>query len=723
MPRFLSLIVAVCAFGPAAALHAQSVAATTVNGTATLDIHATATPPKIDGVISPGEWDHAAHSDGFRQLEPKENAPPNERTEFWVTYDADHLYVAVRSHDSAGRAGIRSTSMQHDQDNGSDDQVRVVIDTFNRRNDGYYFLLTAVGGKGEGLIQNKGDSVPDWDSIWIGKSSIDETGWSAEFAIPVKSLSFDPKSDTWGFEVARAIRRRQEVVRWSGRNRNNPTTTLPNIGTIHGITGLRQGHGIDFKPFASLTRHSAPESDEKTYDFKPGFDLVWHVTPSLAATFTVNTDFADAEVDERQVNLGRFSLFFPEKRSFFTQDAPLFAFGGIQQDPLPFFSRRIGLADDGTKVDLLGGVKLTGRTGPLTLGLLDVQTDTHVGIDSKNLLVGRAAVQVLDESSTGVIFTHGDPRFNGNNSLVGVDFNFLNSHLPDRKTLNAHASIQATDSDFAGGRGTATIFSIEYPNEPWFGSVYLSRIDEKFDPALGFVPRTGVRDYHFYTRYRRYLEKSWMRNIDLAVDFDVVTDLRGRRLDRTFWFPVLEGVTTGGDFLNLQVQQHSERLDTPFEIRPGIIIPVGDHSWTQYQFVYSPTRSRPVNVGVQLRYSDFFTGRRTDYELELGARPSPHLELAAAWRLREIRLPEGNFDLRIGSAKAVYTFTPDLQLSLLTQYDNFSDQLGVNLRLKWVVQPGNEIFFVVNEGYDTSLDRFRPVQNDTSLKGAWTYRF
>lgn len=713
MPLFLRLLTAVCTLGAAAALAAKPA----------LDIRPTTTPPRIDGVISPGEWDGAAHSDAFRQILPLENVAPTERTEFRVTFDADNLYVAVRNHDSAGFAGLRAYSMQRDQDNGSDDLVRIVFDTFHRENDGYYFALTAAGGKHDGLIQNKDQTNDQWDGLWHGKVSRDAGGWSAEFAIPVKSLAFDPANDTWGFNVARAVRRKQEGMRWSGFLRNKPTTSLPDLGVIRGLTGLEQGRGLDFKPFAAFTRRSDPRPEEKTNDFKLGFDLVWHVTPSLAATFTVNTDFADAEVDERQVNLGRFSLFFPEKRSFFTQDASLFTFAGLRRDPLPFFSRRIGLAADGTKVAILGGVKLTGRAGPWTLGLLDVQTDAHAGVDSKNLLVGRVARQVLDESSAGLIFTHGDPRNNGNNSLVGADFNFVSSRLPANKTLTARASLQATDSDLAGGRGTAATLSVDYPNEPFSAFVFFSRIDPRFDPGLGFVPRTGIRNHRLFTRYRWYRDNSWMRTIDARFDLDVVTDLRGRRLDRSIWFPTFAVQTTAGDFLNFQMKSQRERLDTPFAIRPGIVIPVGDHGGTQFQFLYFSNRSRPFNVELELRHSDFFTGRRTDYELGLGARPSRHLELALNYELRAIRLPQGNFDLRIGSAKAVYTFTPDLQLSLLAQYDNFSDSLGVNFRVKWIVQPGNEIFFVVNQGYDTSLDRFRPVQNDTSLKAAWTYRF
>ena len=687
-----------------------------------LDVHPTPTPPVIDGVLRPGEWDAAAHTDALRMVEPTEGGVPTERTEFWVTFDADNLYVAIRSHDSAGAAGVRAYSMQRDQDNGSDDLVRVVLDTFHRRNDGYYFALTPAGGKHDGLIQNKDQANDQWDAIWQGRTSIDAGGWTAEFAIPVKSLAFDPANDTWGFNIARAVRRKQEVMRWTGIFRNRPTIALPLLGELRGLTGLRQGRGIDFKPYASLTRRSAPAPDEKQWDFKPGLDLIWHVTPSLAATFTVNTDFADAEVDERQVNLGRFSLFFPEKRAFFTQDAPLFSFAGINEDPLPFFSRRIGLAADGSKVDVLGGLKLTGRAGPWTVGLLDVQIEEHAGVDSKNLLVGRVARQVFAESSVGVVFTHGDPRHNGENTLVGADFNYVNTRLPGDKDLTVRTSVQATESDFNGGRGTATTLSIQYPNEPVESSLRFSRVDEDYDPALGFVARTGIQNFHSWNRYRWYFDKKPVRRLDVFAEGDWVTDLGGRRLDRSYWLG-FEGATPANDYFVAFWEPHRERLDAPFAIRPGIVIPAADHAWDVWHAEIGTDRSRPVNLELEWHQGGFFTGRRADYEAELGWRPSHRLELAAELGLTRIRLPEGNFDVRTAVAKVVYTFSPDLQLSVFGQYDNLSAELGVNFRVKWIVQPGNEVFFIVNQGYDTSLDRFRPTQNDTSMKAAWTFRF
>jgi len=688
-----------------------------------LEVHATASPPKIDGVLDDLAWRDATHSSEFRQVSPVENAEPTEKTDFWITYDADNLYVAMRSHDSTGSAGIRAFSMQHDQDNGSDDLSRIVLDTFNRKNDGYYFDLTAAGGRHEGLIQNTEVQNDQWDTIWYGKVTRDAEGWSAEFAIPFKSLAFDPANDTWGFNIARVIRRKQEIVRWSGFLRTKTALFLPHLGEIHGLTGLHQGHGIDLTPFASFTHRDHPAPDEKTWDFKPGLDLVWHVTPSLAATLTVNTDFADAEVDQRQINLGRFPLFFPEKRAFFTQDASLFSFSGIETDPLPFFSRRIGLADDGTKVDLLGGLKLTGRAGPWTLGLLDVQIDDHAGVESKNLLVGRAALQVLNESSVGMIFTHGDPRIDGDNTLVGADFNYTNSHLPNHKTLTAHASIQYTDSDYTSGRGAAGAFSLHYPNEPFELIYYLSRIGNDFDPALGFVPRTGINSADLWHRYRWYFQNHWINLVETTMESYYVTDLHGRLLERTHWFPTIEADSVTGDYFYINYQDHREILDAPFEIRPGIIIPRGSYRWNASRTIIGSTKARAVDFRFDFLLGDFFTGQRRDYRLQAGWRPSSHWELRFDGTLRQIRLPQGNFDARLVEAKAVYTVTPDLQFSLLGQYDNFSSEMGLNFRAKWTVKPGNDLYLIVNQGYDTSEESLRPIQNESSLKGSWTIRF
>ncbi|MBS0662940.1 MAG: carbohydrate binding family 9 domain-containing protein [Verrucomicrobia bacterium] len=693
-------------------------------GIPSLAVHPTAVPPVIDGRLDDPAWRDAAHSLAFRQIAPLENAEPTERTEFWVTFDANHLYVAVRCHDAAGPAGLRAYSMQHDQDNGSDDLVRVVLDTFHRENDGYYFALTAAGGKHDGLIQNKAEANDTWDGLWTGRVSRDAGGWSAEFAIPLKTLSFNPANDAWGFNVARTIRRKQETDRWAGFIRNKPVTSLPDLGVIRGLRGLEQGHGVELRPFASVTRHSAPAEDEHEYELKPGLDVVWHWTPSLAATVTINTDFADAEVDERLVNLGRFDLFYPEKRSFFTQDASLFTFGGIVDEVTkPFFSRRIGLGEDGTKVDVLGGGKITGRAGPLTIGVLDTQVASHAGVPSRNLFVGRAAVQVLDESSVGLIATNGDPRAPTRNQVLGFDFNYRNSHVAGNKSLEVHAYAIGSDSVRAGGRDTDIGLSTVYSNEPLEFVTDWRRIGERFDPALGFVPRPGIYETYNYVGYTWRPVGAWFRRALVSVQPFYTLDLKGRVVGEETDLPYIELENAAGDIIAFLHAREREQFDTPFEIVPGVTVPVGDYRWNRFVIQYKTTRSRPVSADLKVRRLGLYDGDRYDYFGSLEWRASARFSTSASWQYSDIRLPGGHFPVRVSSTRFVYTHSPDLQFSLLGQYDNLSQSLGVNARIRWIVAPGDEFFLVVNQGYDAASDRLRPVENDTVLKGAWTYRF
>lgn len=687
-----------------------------------LEVSPTSAPPVIDGVIDDAAWAAAAHSDAFRQVSPLENVDPTERTEFWVTYDSDHLYVAVRCHDTAGLAGISAYSLQRDQDNDSDDLVGIILDTFRRQSDGYYFGLSAAGGLTDGLVQDKDQANDDWDGLWHGRVTRDAGGWSAEFSIPLKTLSFDPGSSAWGFNIMRAIRRKQETVRWSGFSRARPDVALPELGEIRGLAGLRQGRGLELKPYASATRRSAPRSGEKSTEFKPGLDVVWHATPSLAATLTFNTDFADAEVDERQVNLGRFPLFFPEKRSFFTQDASLFSFGGITSDPVPFYSRRIGLAADGTKIDLLGGAKVTGRAGPWSIGLLDVQTDEHGGIDSKNLFVGRVARQVFDESSVGLIATHGDPRGPGDNSVVGADFAYVNSQVAGSKSLSIRGSLQASDSDRAGGNGSNVNLWANFPNEPVYFTWWYNRTTDDFDPALGFVARTGIQDFYTNQGYLWHPKTRFLQTVEFFSETDHITDLDSNLLDDGIWLGA-HLTTPRGDFFNIWGSHRREAFLAPFAIRPGIVIPVGHHGGETLQMRFGTATSRAVSALVRWQHGDYLTGRTDDIQAELALRAGYRVEFDLSTRFRDIRLPQGNFKVRTVYAKSVYNFSPDLQLSLLGQYDNLSETLGINCRLKWIMQPGDEFFLVINQGYDTDRAGLRPLANETSCKGAWTYRY
>ncbi|HEY9010496.1 MAG TPA: hypothetical protein VIN06_05725, partial [Devosia sp.] len=384
--------------------------------------------------------------------------------------------------------------------------------------------------------------------------------------------------------------------------------------------------------------------------------------------------------------------------------------------------RRIGLAADGTKVDLLAGAKVTGRAGPWTIGLLDVQTDEHAGVDSKNLFVGRVAHQIFSESSIGLIATHGDPRGPGDNTLVGADFNYTNSRLPGGKTLSARLGVQATDSEFAGGTGTATTLAVNFPNEPLALQGWFSAVDKKFDPALGFVSRTGVGNMHLQALYNIYPKSGFIRLWQPFVESDHTSNLSLHLLDGNVWTGAYAENKTG-DWINVWLGLHYETYDEPFAMRPGIVIPTGRHAYDDFQMEVGTSRSRVVDTYVRWRTGQFLTGRADIANVNFGWRPTNRLQFGLSTGFRDYRLPQGSFQIRTGSLRASFTFSPDLQISVLGQYDNISESLGVNFRIKWTVRPGNDFFLVLNQGYDTEDDRFRPTAGDVSVKGAWTYRF
>ncbi|MDD3180661.1 MAG: DUF5916 domain-containing protein [Opitutaceae bacterium] len=687
----------------------------------------TITPPLIDGQLHDPCWiECKTIFRDFRQVSPLENAAPTEPTEVRMTYDADYLYLAIRCLDSEVDQ-IIAKEMQHDRDTDSDDMLTVVVDTFNRQNDGYYFSLTAGGAKLEGLVKDKDTETPEWDTIWYGRSRIADHGWTAEFAIPMKSLAFDPVGESWGFNIERVIRRKQEIVRWAGFSRVKEVTALSDLGEITGMTGLRQGHGLEFRPFASVKYSPLrSRSDDHEWDLKPGFDLTWHATPSLAATLTVNTDFAEADVDERQMNLTRFKISYPEKRNFFLQDSSLFAFGtsSIEDASLPYYSRTIGLTAEGRPVDILAGVKVAGRYGPATIGFLDTQIDETDSVKSKNLLVARSTLDVFGESNVGVILTNGDPRANGNSTTVGADFNYLNSYLAHGKSVDAHLWLVGTDSNLLGERDYSMAAELNYPNEPFSFTLSAQRVGKDFDPALGDSPRTGVWHLYADANYIVHRETGLVRTMTVNMKPYMVTDLHGKSQSIDHNTPKFIFENAAGDSIEFKYSPQGERIDEPFEIYKGVVIPRGNYSWDRGCVEIATTRARALRAAFEMKVGGYYAGHHRVFAPNLEWRPSSHLYMGLNYTLQEIRLPEGSFNARLGNFAMNYTFSPNLSLNTMAQYDNKSRLFGTNIRLKWIVQPGNEVFLVWNQNYTNPSDwNLRPVDSQVATKVAWTLRF
>lgn len=684
------------------------------------------TVPVVDGHLDEALWDRAAVIDGFTQVDPHEGEAPTERTVVRVAYGRDALYVGIRAFDRRPD-GVIVKELQRDEPQGGSDWVAIVLDTFFDRRNGFYFQINAGGARRDGLVEDQSRIRFDWDGIWDGRAVRDERGWSAEIAIPFKTVSFDPGASRWGFNVERFIRRKNETIRWQAAKQDRSLIAMQHAGILRGLHGREQGLGLDVKPSLTLSRADGPGADDKGFDAEPALDIFYKPHPSLTAALTLNTDFAQTEVDERQVNLTRFPLFFPEKRAFFLQDAGIFNFGGLSRSPLPFFSRRIGIGPGGEEQDILAGLKITGRTDRLNYGLLNVQMDDDPVLGSKNLSVARVRANVLGESTVGLIATRGDPTTTGDNRLIGADFNYRNSEDFGDATVAGSAWIEHTASSGASVVGDGedelafgTKFS--YDSDTWGANGALERIGEDLNPALGFVRRLGVRQY-FGNLRRRWRFDGPVERLDLSSNAQVVTNLDGDLESLEFAPLRITLENPPGDAAALQIEHRREDLFEPFEIREGVVIPAGSFDWRRGRFELATSEGRSLRAVGRLEHGGFFTGDRWDVMTRLEWRFSEHLFASAEFERNHVDLPQGEFTTDIARARLNIAFTPDLSWTNLVQYDNVSRVLGSSSRLRWIVRPGNDVFLVVRQNFRDTGERFARLQTDVAAKAGWTFRF
>ncbi|MFT5688568.1 MAG: hypothetical protein ACI8PQ_001409, partial [Planctomycetota bacterium] len=424
--------------------------------------------PEIDGVLDDAIWKQARQLGELRQVEPVAGGTASEGTEVTIAYDDYNVYLAVRCFDSDPGA-ILATQAKRDATLDPDDRVEFLFDPFLDRRNAFWFQVGAGGSKGDALLTRNGASFnKQWDGIWYGRSRIDELGWTMEVAIPTRTLNFDPEGSAWGFNVRRFIRRKNEEVRWASPEPRLRFFAAANAGTVEGFEGLKQGLGLDIKPFAVVERNyddsDGTERADVDIDFDAGLDLFYSLTPNTKLSLSFNTDFAETEVDERRVNLTRFPLFFPEKRDFFLEDSGVFFFGpSRQRDAIPFFSRRIGLSSGG-EVPLLAAAKLTGRSDGWSYGLLNVQTDSfsvedddgnEEDVSGQNLSVARVSRDILEQSDMGFVLTHGDPSGETGSGTWGVDANLRTDRFLGDRNLQLSTYVQGSESSSDDGDGSA----------------------------------------------------------------------------------------------------------------------------------------------------------------------------------------------------------------------------------------------------------------------------
>jgi hypothetical protein len=689
--------------------------------------------PKIDGLLSDPVWREAAPFSGFRMAEPQPNQEPTEKTELRVLYDDTNLYIGVFCSDGEPRR-IAANSLSHDSGGGdhgmgyggyghmpqssSDDVVRVLLDPFQNKRTAYIFFVNPRGARGEGLI-TEGQSSLNWDGIWEARARILADGWSAEIAIPFKTISFRPGLTTWGLNVERTIARKLETVRMSGTNRDSNFYNPMEAAGLTGIEGIKQGHGITVRPYglASAWKDNGAGAHGEKLD--GGLDVYKNFTPNLVGVVSYNMDFAETEVDERRINLTRFPLFYPEKRMFFLEGSETFSFSSSISFQ-PFISRSIGLYQ-GQQVPVLFGTKLYGKIGQTNLAVLDAQTDKLGDLPGRNFLAARMTQNVFSESKVGWIFTNGSPT-GAKNSLAGMDFQYSSSKFMGNKNIML-AAWGAYNWNEEPGRHHGFGFRAGYPNDLWNIQSTYAYYGEALDPGLGYMMRqamqTGFLSVSFQPRPTGGFLAKAARQFFFSASGDYYWDLLGNLESSQISVSPLAFRTPGGEQFSFNVSPHREVLTADFEVAAGVVLPPGSYRFTNYSFSFNSASHRALTFQVSEALGQFYSGHYNETTAEMAIKLKGYANLTFDVDLVRGRLPQGNFSENVYQLKADFFLSPDLGLMNYIQFDDISNQLGWSARLRWQVSPGNDIYLVYNKNWEKRWDptsRFYPLEQRGVLK-------
>lgn len=700
-------------------LLAAGAAAQSVAARPSIRAERTDTPILVDGVLDELVWDRAEVGTDFVSREPVSHLPASERTEFSVAYTSSTLYIGLRAFDSEPER-IVAKEMERDAPLGlNDDSIAIVLDTFRDRRNSYTFEVNPNGARSDSLVTDEGRTLNvEWDGVWRAAARRTPEGWVVELAIPFSTLRFDPEIDTWGLNVRRLIRRKNEEVNWAaiGRDIGPRFLTVPLYaahwvslaGDLTGLEGIRASRQLDLKPYvigevSELPRDRADRASEG----EVGLDFKWGITRSLTLDLTYNTDFAEVEVDQQQVNLTRFSLFFPEKREFFLENAGIFEFGppnraqGERETNLMkvFFSRRIGL-EGGQEVPIEWGARFTGRVGEWNIGVLNVQADSvdesGQSIAETGFTVARVNRNIGRRSTIGAIFTDRDEAGSGSSRVFGIDLNYkpdANSEFFLFGAQSDDPEVEGDDTSWGGG--------YFYRSRDVQASVDVVEVQQNFRPQVGFLLRSDFTRYNPRIRWTPAINRFGQRNLFFEAVLDYFErSSTGLLESRKVSLAPIGSRTFGEHLWRLAWVGETEQLFEPFEIRPGIVIQPGLYRFDGWELAGRTNPGRLVSFSGQLATGEFFAGDRDRVNLVTRVRASRHFRTELLWSWNDVEMPEGDFRTTLYSAGFDVSFTPDLRLNTLAQYNDAAELVGVNVRFNWIYKPGADLFVVYNENWD-----------------------
>lgn len=680
---------------------------------------------RLDGRLDEQAWGGADSIATLTQTEPTEGGETTGRTVVKVLADEGQIVIGIIAYDPDPTA-IVVFDTRRDASLRDEDNVRIVLDPFLDGRSGVVFSVNPNGARYDALVSPGGENEnSDWDAVWDATAVRTEHGWSAEIWIPIRSLTFRSDLRRWGFNVERRIQRLQESSRWASPERDYSFTQTSRAGLLTELPAFSVGVGLSVRPFVTGSGGKPAPGAGVDTDQRVGLDLTQRLGANLEATLTVNTDFGETETDARQTDLSRFPLFFPEKRAFFLQGSDIFDFGlGLGRDVIPFFSRRIGLLE-GREIPLDGGTKLTGRIGNTNIGGLLVRTGDEEDLTPASTMgVVRVKQNVLAESSAGFIATAGDPQGRDGSWLAGTDFTYQTSRFLGDKNFLVGAWGLLTDRDGLEGDKSAFGLKVDYPNELWDASVTFKRVGSGFDPSLGFVSRQGTNRLDLGVSFSPRPGWDLVRQVFFQFRGSLVTRVDGSLESWQVFTAPINLRLESGDRVEFNVIPQGEGLLEPFEISDGVVIPQGRYDFLRYRLEARTASKRRLSGTISWRFGDFFTGTLHEIEVSSSWTPVSLFTFELSTETNVGRLPEGNFTKNLLQGRVRLNFSSDLELSSFIQFDNDSDVLGTNTRLRWTFRPVGELFVVYNHNVrDTSGGGLAFESNKLIVKTSYEFRF
>lgn len=698
-------------------------------------VRKTADAIRLDARFSEPVWSQVDSIVGMRQREPVEGVAASERTVVKLVRYASQLYVAVRAYDTDMR-GVRSAQLRRDADLSSDDNVTILIDSYGDRRGAFLFRTNPNGAMWDAQLTGFDHPNRNWNGLWNVVTRRDSTSWSAEFAIPLRTLRFKPGNDVAGFNVRRFIRRKNEEDLWQSWGRTQGLDNLLNTGELAGFGDVDGNRPIELRPYA-LGRAVSPSYSASGTLLSPGstggrlgVDAKLGVSPTVTADLTVNTDFAQVEADQQVINLTRFPTFFPEKREFFLESSGLFDLGTPGRVQL-FYSRRVGLDTAGAPVPILGGARIYGKAGPWAIGLMDARTG---GDEQANDLVVRLGHDLLARSSVAaMVIDHSGPGVRGSERGAGLDLDL--PLVVKGLNIEPHFWAMSTRTPTAAGAPVAWRVSTDAPNDllDTFASLY--RIDSGFDPGLGFVRRTGIWETTGHIDYRPRPKLLGIRQLDLTPvpNWDIIADRSGSLADVSTWQTadmeshLFAGDLESGDRFQVNLRRELDAPRESFEIFRGVVVAPGRYWWTSGDVQYQTSVGRPLSVTAIASTGRFYDGKSSATELGATFRGGGHVIVGTSYSVTSARLSGGRFTAIQSTGRIEYAFSTRADFLGFAQYENAGRRADFNLRFHWIPRIGDDLFVVWNSGFTTdpaSPARFpyrrarsRPLNGALVIKG------